>query len=181
VLEALRQSADRWPAGTMIMVDRRAGDRRVRMQRTVLERRRRQRRVEPDSTWYTQGFIVVETPRAPADAVLLERLARYPGVHVDRALWEAGQPAGDPPVTASTPSPADLPPPLAGANGTSRDEAGPDLLRSRTVTQLARELIDRRRQWLCPVCSRPLQGSGEVLVQGQLLVHAACRSGARSR
>lgn len=181
VLEALRRSADRWPAETMIMLDRRERDRRVRGQRIMLERRRRQRRVEPDSTWYTHGFVVVETPKLPAEAVLLQRLARYPGVHVDRVPTEAGQPVRDPSATAPPPSAADLPPAWAGADRPRPDEGGPDPVRSRAVTQLARELIDRRRQWLCPVCSRPLQGSGEVLFHGQLLVHAACRSGARGR
>jgi hypothetical protein len=42
------------------MWDRRKGDRRVMVQEVSLERRRRQRRAEPDSMWYTHGFTVVE-------------------------------------------------------------------------------------------------------------------------
>ncbi len=66
--EELQNNLDRWPEGTTVIWDRRERDRRVIMQDVILERRRRQRRSEPDSMWYTHGFIVVETTDPPAQS-----------------------------------------------------------------------------------------------------------------
>jgi hypothetical protein len=63
---------DRWPAGTALMVDRRAHERRVLGQQATIERRQRQRRAEPDVMWHTHGFIVVETERLPIQAIQLD-------------------------------------------------------------------------------------------------------------
>ncbi len=49
------------------MRDRRERDRRVIVQEVSMERRKRQRRAEPDSMWYTHGFIVVETAEPPEE------------------------------------------------------------------------------------------------------------------
>ncbi|HEV8676198.1 MAG TPA: hypothetical protein VGX21_19350 [Methylomirabilota bacterium] len=61
----LQGSLDRWPEGTTVVWDRRQTDRRVAVQGVSIDRRRRQRRTEPDSMWYTHGFIVVETTEPP--------------------------------------------------------------------------------------------------------------------
>jgi hypothetical protein len=61
LFEELQSNLDRWPEGTAVIWDRRERDRRVITQEVSLERRHRQRRAEPDSMWYTHGFIVVET------------------------------------------------------------------------------------------------------------------------
>jgi hypothetical protein len=65
LFQELQSSLDRWPEGTTVMWDRRQGDRRIALQEVTIERRRRQRRTEPDSMWYTHGFIVVETSEPP--------------------------------------------------------------------------------------------------------------------
>lgn len=70
-LRTILDSPERWPAGTAVMLDRRHGERRVRTQSTTIERRTRLRRAEPDSMWSTHGFIMVETPTLPQQAVLL--------------------------------------------------------------------------------------------------------------
>jgi hypothetical protein len=49
------------------MWDRRERDRRATTRAVDLDRRRRQRRSEPDAMWYTHGFIVVETSQ-PSEA-----------------------------------------------------------------------------------------------------------------
>jgi hypothetical protein len=53
------------------MVDRRQGERRVRIQQVAIERRRSQRRGEPGVAWYTHGFIVIETAELPIEAIRL--------------------------------------------------------------------------------------------------------------
>jgi len=63
--EELQTNLDRWPEGTTVIWDRRERDRRVITQDVTIERRRRQRRAEPDSMWYTHGFVVVETTEPP--------------------------------------------------------------------------------------------------------------------
>lgn len=50
------------------MWDRRERDRRIILQEVSMERRRRQRRTEPDSMWYTHGFIVVEGTQPPDES-----------------------------------------------------------------------------------------------------------------
>ncbi len=65
IFRALQESLDRWPEGTQVIWDRRVRDRRALVRPVTLERRRTQRRAEPDSMWYTHGFIVVETTQAP--------------------------------------------------------------------------------------------------------------------
>lgn len=59
--QELLNGLDRWPEGTTVMWDRREHERRVISQEVTIERRRRQRRSEPESMWYTHGFIVIET------------------------------------------------------------------------------------------------------------------------
>ena len=71
VLQAILQNPDRWPARSAVMLDRRLRERRVKIQQVALERRRGQRRVEPDAMWHTHGFIVVETPSTPNEAIPL--------------------------------------------------------------------------------------------------------------
>jgi hypothetical protein len=71
VLQGILQNLDRWPAHSAVMRDRRQRDRRVRMQQMTMERRRSQRRAEPDAMWYTHGFIVIETPGLPMEAIPL--------------------------------------------------------------------------------------------------------------
>jgi hypothetical protein len=71
VLQGILQNPDRWPAHSAVMRDRRQRDRRVRMQQVTIERRRSQRRAEPDAMWYTHGFIVIETPSLPMEAIRL--------------------------------------------------------------------------------------------------------------
>lgn len=65
IFQALQESLDRWPEGTRVIWDRRVRDRRATLRPVTLERRRTQRRSEPDSMWYAHGFIVVEIPRLP--------------------------------------------------------------------------------------------------------------------
>jgi hypothetical protein len=56
------------------MLDRRQRERRVRLQQATIERRRSQRRAEPHAMWYSHGFIVIETPGLPAEAIRLNTL-----------------------------------------------------------------------------------------------------------
>jgi hypothetical protein len=63
--QALLDGLDRWPEGTTVMWDRRERERRRISQDVTLERRQRHRRAEPESMWYTHGFIVVETTEPP--------------------------------------------------------------------------------------------------------------------
>jgi hypothetical protein len=70
-LRNILDAADRWPPGTAVMLDRRHHERRKQSRQTTLERRRWPRRAQPDAMWYTHGFIVVETPRIPRQAVWL--------------------------------------------------------------------------------------------------------------
>jgi hypothetical protein len=63
---------DRWPAGTAVMFDRRGRERRVLLRHVPLERRRHQRRAEPDAAWHAQGLTVAETMGIPVQAVLLD-------------------------------------------------------------------------------------------------------------
>jgi hypothetical protein len=72
VLQGILQNPDRWPAHSAVMRDRRQRDRRVRMQQMTIERRRSQRRAEPDAMWYTHGFIVIETPWLPLEGIRLD-------------------------------------------------------------------------------------------------------------
>jgi hypothetical protein len=65
IFHALQEGLDRWPEGTQVIWDRRVRDRRVVIRPVTLERRRTRRRTEPDSMWYTHGFIVVETGEPP--------------------------------------------------------------------------------------------------------------------
>jgi hypothetical protein len=53
------------------MADRRQRERRLRLQQVTIERRRSQRREEPQAMWYTHGFIVIETPGLPMEAIPL--------------------------------------------------------------------------------------------------------------
>jgi hypothetical protein len=71
VLQGILRNPDRWPARSAVMPDRRHRERRVRLQQVTIERRRSQRRTEPDPMWYTHGFMVVETPALPTEAILL--------------------------------------------------------------------------------------------------------------
>jgi hypothetical protein len=54
-----------------VMVDRRHRERRLRLQQVTIERRRSRRRAEPDAMSYTHGFIVIETPGLPTEAIQL--------------------------------------------------------------------------------------------------------------
>ena len=74
VLQGILQNPDRWPERSAVMMDRRLRERRVRVQQVALERRRGQRRREPDAMWYTHGFIVVETDELPTEATRLDTL-----------------------------------------------------------------------------------------------------------
>ncbi len=65
IFQALQESLDRWPEGTRVIWDRRIRDRRATLRPVTLDRRQAQRRSEPDSMWYTHGFIVVEIPQPP--------------------------------------------------------------------------------------------------------------------
>jgi hypothetical protein len=65
IFQALQEGLDRWPEGTRVIWDRRVRDRRVIIRPVILERRWTQRRTEPDSMWYTHGFIVAETTGPP--------------------------------------------------------------------------------------------------------------------
>jgi hypothetical protein len=65
IFQALQESLDRWPEGTRVVWDRRIRDRRAALRPVTLERRRAQRRSEPDSMWHTHGFIVVEVRQPP--------------------------------------------------------------------------------------------------------------------
>jgi hypothetical protein len=71
VLYAILQNPDRWPADSAVMPDRRPRARRGRIRQVARERRRRQRRVEPDAMWHTHGFIVAETTSKPNEAIQL--------------------------------------------------------------------------------------------------------------
>jgi hypothetical protein len=71
VFQGILQNPDRWPARSAVMADRRHRERRVRIQQEAIERRRSQRRTEPQAMWYTHGFIVVETPEIPVEAIQL--------------------------------------------------------------------------------------------------------------
>jgi hypothetical protein len=53
-----------------VIWDRRVRDRRAAIRPITIERRRDQRRTEPDAMWYTHGFIVVETDRPPEELPL---------------------------------------------------------------------------------------------------------------
>jgi hypothetical protein len=78
-LKVILGSADRWPAGTSLMLDRRERERRMLRQRVTIERRQHQRRAEPDAMWYLRGFVVVETSRLPME-----------GIHLDARMdWDA--------------------------------------------------------------------------------------------
>jgi hypothetical protein len=72
VLQGILQNPDRWPAHSAVMRDRRQRDRRVRMQQMTIERRRSQRRAEPDAMWFTHGFIVIKTPWLPLEGIRLD-------------------------------------------------------------------------------------------------------------
>jgi hypothetical protein len=61
------------------MLDRRKAERRVLTQRMSIERRQRLRRAEPDAMWQTHGFIVVETPTLPKQAIVLPVPRPNPG------------------------------------------------------------------------------------------------------
>jgi hypothetical protein len=67
IFQALQESLDRWPEGTQVIWDRRDRDRRAAIRPITAERRRTQRRTDPDSMWYTHGFIVVETHGPPEE------------------------------------------------------------------------------------------------------------------
>jgi hypothetical protein len=71
VLQGILQNPDRWPTRSAVMVDRRHRERRLRMQQVTIERRRSQRRAEPHAMWYTHGFMVIETPGLPTEAIAL--------------------------------------------------------------------------------------------------------------
>jgi hypothetical protein len=71
VLQGILQNPDRWPAHSAVLVDRRHRERRVRIQQVTIERRRSQRRAEPHAMWYTHGFMVIETPSLPMEAIRL--------------------------------------------------------------------------------------------------------------
>jgi hypothetical protein len=78
-LHSILDAPERWPVGTAVMLDRRKAERRVLTQRMSLERRQRARRAEPDSQWHTHGFIVVETPTLPKQAIVLPVPRPFPG------------------------------------------------------------------------------------------------------
>jgi hypothetical protein len=78
-LHSILDAPERWPVGTAVMLDRRTGERRVQAQRTTIERRQRPRRAEPDTMWRTPGFIVVETPSLPKQAIVLPVPRPNPG------------------------------------------------------------------------------------------------------
>jgi hypothetical protein len=65
VFQALQESLDRWPGVARVIWDRRVRDRRVAIQSVMIDRRRTQRRTEPDAMWYSHGFIVVATACPP--------------------------------------------------------------------------------------------------------------------
>jgi hypothetical protein len=71
VLHAILQNPDHWPTRSAVMVDRRHRERRGRIEQVAIDRRRSQRRAEPDVAWYTQGFIVIRTPELPTGAIPL--------------------------------------------------------------------------------------------------------------
>jgi hypothetical protein len=71
VFRTLLASGHRWPAGTAIMLDRRYGERRVRAQQMLTERRQRLRRADLPAQWYTQGFTIVEVATLPSQAAIL--------------------------------------------------------------------------------------------------------------
>jgi hypothetical protein len=71
VLQGILQNPDRWPARSAVMPDRRHRERRLRMQQVTIERQRSQRRAEPHTMWYTHGFIVIDTPEVPTEAIRL--------------------------------------------------------------------------------------------------------------
>jgi hypothetical protein len=71
VLQAILQNPDRWPSRSAVMVDRRQRERRVRIEQVTVEQRQSRRRAEPGVGWYTHGFIVIETPELPIEAIRL--------------------------------------------------------------------------------------------------------------
>jgi hypothetical protein len=75
-------SRKRWPARTALMVDRRERERRVLLQQVTVERRWRQRRVEP-ATFYPAGIGHSLTPMVGS------AWTRAPSTAVQRAAWEA--------------------------------------------------------------------------------------------
>jgi CheY-like chemotaxis protein len=71
VLQGILQNPDHWPPRSAVMPDRRHRERRLRLWQVTIDRRRTQRRAEPHAMWYTHGFIVVETPGPPMEAIQL--------------------------------------------------------------------------------------------------------------
>jgi CheY-like chemotaxis protein len=71
VLQGILQNPDHWPPRSAVMPDRRHRERRLRLRQVAIDRRRTQRRAEPHALWYTHGFIVVETPGPPTEAIQL--------------------------------------------------------------------------------------------------------------
>jgi len=65
IFQAIQQNLDRWPEGTRVIWDHRERERRTTMRPVTIERRQGERRTQPDSMWYTHGFIVVETSWPP--------------------------------------------------------------------------------------------------------------------
>jgi hypothetical protein len=65
-------SADRSPAGTALLLDRRERERRVLRQQVTIERRQEQRRAEPDAMWHLRGFVVVQTVQLPIESFPLD-------------------------------------------------------------------------------------------------------------
>ena len=68
IFQAIQQNLDRWPEGTRVIWDRRQYERRTTPRPVTVDRRHGERRVSPDSMWYTHGFIVVET-QSPDESV----------------------------------------------------------------------------------------------------------------
>jgi len=75
IFMAILGSRGRWPPNTAAMVDRREGERRVRLRQVLVERRHHQRRAEPHPFWHRYGFLVVETERLPIHAIYLDAAA----------------------------------------------------------------------------------------------------------
>jgi hypothetical protein len=74
----VQNSADRWPPGTGLLLDRRASERRVRRLSVASDRRRRERRAKPDAAWEARGFLVVAITELPPQALPLGPLAGSP-------------------------------------------------------------------------------------------------------
>jgi CheY-like chemotaxis protein len=71
VLQGILQNPDRWPTRSAVMADRRHRERRLRMRQgrsTAAESSAARSRTP---MWYTHGFIVVETPAIPTEAIQL--------------------------------------------------------------------------------------------------------------